>query len=205
MQEVILSIDDISLSQPVRQFIEVANLRIEQFRDAQATPIPGFITSDFVMVAKALQWIQQNYAATGNRFCEWGSGFGVNACLASLQGFDAIGIEIESDLCEAAQALADEFGLDAKFANQSFVPDQLEEIIDEAYANGDGDFLQRTFAYEDAKIAWEGDYEDFDVIFAFPWPNDEELLDQMFAQLAGSGTLFLTYHAAGEIRLQRKT
>ena len=47
--------------------------------------------------------------------------------------------------------------------------------------------------------------DDFDVIFAYPWPGDEELIDSLFEKFAATGALLLTYHGINEMRLQRKT
>ena len=51
----------------------------------------------------------------GTLFCEWGSGFGVVTCLAAMLEFDASGIEIESDLVDAAEDLSADFGLAVEF------------------------------------------------------------------------------------------
>jgi hypothetical protein len=54
--------------------------------------------------------------------------------------------------------------------------------------------------YEDLGL----DVDDFDLIFAFPWPNDEELTEQLFDRFAANGALLLTYHQPEAIRLRRK-
>src|SRR5205085_9980642 len=59
---------------------------------------------------------------TGSLFCEWGSGFGVVACLAAFLEFDASGIEIEGELVDAARQLADDFDLPVEFIHGSFIP-----------------------------------------------------------------------------------
>ncbi len=58
---------------------------------------------------------------SGNRFCEWGSGLGTATCLASLMGFNAMGIEIEPELVLRARRLASEFNLPASFLQTSFL------------------------------------------------------------------------------------
>jgi len=59
---------------------------------------------------------------TGALFCEWGSGYGVVACLAAMLDFDACGIEIEAELVEAARLLADDFEVPVQFLRGSFLP-----------------------------------------------------------------------------------
>ena len=58
----------------------------------------------------------------GRWFCEWGSGFGVNTCLAAMLEFDAWGIEVEGELVAAARRLAADFDLPAEFVRGSFIP-----------------------------------------------------------------------------------
>ena len=96
----------------VRQFLDEADRRIELFQ--QTSRIVGYVPSDFEGVYRLLRAILDQQLAPGTRFCEWGSGIGVIASLASTLGFDAVGIEIESDLVEASQTLADDFELDVE-------------------------------------------------------------------------------------------
>src|SRR5215470_12496592 len=63
--------------------------------------------------------------AGGSRWhavCEWGSGFGVVACLAAFLEYDAYGIEVDSTLVRASRRLAADFGLPVEFAQGSFIP-----------------------------------------------------------------------------------
>ena len=95
----------------VRSFLREADRRIEEFQSY--CRVPGFVPSDFPRVYRVLRAVAEAKAAPGNLFCEWGSGFGVTACLAAMLDFDAVGIEIDGDLVDAAQKLADDFGLPA--------------------------------------------------------------------------------------------
>ena len=45
---------------------------------------------------------------------------------------------------------------------------------------------------------------DFDLIFAYPWPNDEELTASLFERFAAPGALLLTYDETDAVRLRRK-
>jgi hypothetical protein len=70
--------------------------------------VPRFVPSDYGATCPAASLLR---AAPGRLFCEWGSGFGVVACLAALLDFDACGIEIDEELVEAARQLAQAFDL----------------------------------------------------------------------------------------------
>ena len=88
----------------------------------------GCVSSDFALVNAALQRIVAKDLASGTLFCEWGSGFGVVALLASLHGFDAHGIEIQPDLVEFAEQLAEEFACDVRFVQGTYVPPDGEKL-----------------------------------------------------------------------------
>src|SRR5438874_514368 len=104
----------------VLAFLREADRRIERFqRDCH---VPGFVPSDFVGAYGILRALAASDLAPGNQFCEWGSGFGVIACLAAMLDFDAHGIEIESELVDAARRLAADFDLPVEFICGSFIP-----------------------------------------------------------------------------------
>ncbi|MEL7087584.1 MAG: hypothetical protein AAGL98_03950, partial [Planctomycetota bacterium] len=65
----------------------------------------AFVPADFPRVYTGLAAVYETGLVPGDRFCEWGSGFGVVAGLATQVGFEACGIEIERDLVEQAEAL----------------------------------------------------------------------------------------------------
>src|SRR5438132_3709796 len=104
----------------VRAFLREAERRIARFRRTHL--LPGFVPCDFVRAHEAVRALAAENVAPGNLFCEWGSGFGVVACLAALAEFDACGIEIEPQLVDAARQLADDFDLPAQFYCGSFLP-----------------------------------------------------------------------------------
>lgn len=56
----------------------------------------------------------------GKRYCEWGSGAGIGVGIAAMLGFDATGIEINSELSEKSRQALHEFGLQADVVNASY-------------------------------------------------------------------------------------
>ena len=50
----------------------------------------------------------------------------------------------------------------------------------------------------------ELDPDDFDIVFAYPWPGEEQVIFDLFTDSAAVGTLLLTYHGQEGLRLHRK-
>jgi hypothetical protein len=181
----------------VRSFLREANRRIEDFQSYSR--VPGFVPSDFPRVYRVLRGVAEARATPGNLFCEWGSGFGVAACLAAMLGFDAVGIEIDGDLVDAAQKLADDFGLPVEFIRGSFIPKGGEGCADVK-----DDFAWLTMEETRTNEEFGLDPDDFDVIFAYPWPDEEGLTEKLFDRYASAGALLITYHGGDDLRLRRK-
>ncbi len=178
-------------------FLREAERRIDRFqRDHH---IPGFVPSDFAHAYDALRALAASNLPRGNLLCEWGSGFGVVACLACMLDFDVCGIEIEGELVDEARKLAEDFDLPVEFVRSSFIPPGSDGCLapDSSFGwlNTDRDCTSQELAY---------DPDDFDVIFAYPWPDEEHAIAALFARHASSGALLLTYHGEDELRLRRK-
>jgi predicted O-methyltransferase YrrM len=176
-----------------------AQHRLQEFDAKFQASIPAFVPSDFEQLYRALAWIDEAHLAAGRRFLEWGSGIGVVACLAAELGFDAIGIEVEPALVEIAESFAADHGIDVEFACGSYVPDSAEPFVDTA---GEVAWLRtdRPDCYADFDL----EPEDFDLIFAYPWPGEEQVIFDLFLHCGSVGALLLTYHSQDGMRLQRK-
>ncbi len=129
---------------------------------------------------------------------ELGSGAGAVTIVADLLGYDAVGIEIEPWLIESAEFLADRFGSEARFVEGSFLPRgfRADRWID-------GEFH---VTYDDADSAWDGldvDFDDFDVIYAFPWPEEGELFDALVREHGRRDAVFLAYCAGDGVSARR--
>jgi len=185
-------------------FLREADLRVSQFLQDSPLRATGFVPSDFKTVYHALQAITDANLASGTSLCEWGSGFGVVASLAAMLEFMACGIEIEKDLVDASRRLADDFGLPVEFVQGSFIPSGAESCAEEAYADNNAEYswliTDADDGYEELKL----DPDDFDVVFAYPWPGEEYLITSLFEKYAAEGALLLTYNYLESVRLRRK-
>lgn len=181
--------------------IDDAQERIERFirRRQSNEPIPSFVACDFVMADRALAAVIEHRLAPGPTFCEWGAGFAVVAGLASLQGLASHAIEIHRDLVDEAERLLRDHGIEVALAQGSLVPEDGDEIVDEL-AQQAWLLTGEHPAYDELDI----DVSDIDVVFAYPWPGEEGLIEALFDAFAADGALLLTYHGMNEMKLQRK-
>jgi len=185
------------LPRGVRAFLKEARRRIERFR--HETHFPAFVPGDYDEAYRVLQAVAEADLTPGSRFCEWGSGFGVVTGLAAMLDFEATGIEIEADLVEAARELIDDFGLPVEFTHGSFIPRGAE-----AYVEAGGDFAWLTTDVNHGADPLELAPDDFDVIFAYPWPDEEQLAAELFEHFAAEGAVLITHHACGAFVVRQK-
>jgi hypothetical protein len=193
-----LPVGDAPIPGDVRAFLRAARRRIDRFQ--RQHHVPGFVPCDFAGAYGVLRALAAADLAPGNLFCEWGSGFGVVACLAALLDFDAAGIEIQEELVDAARRLAADFDLPVEFACGSFLPRGAE-----AHVAAGAEFAWLTTDAVSAEDELGLTPDDFDVIFAYPWPDEEQLVDRLFARYAAVGAVLVTYHGDDAFRLRRKT
>lgn len=181
-------------------FLADAEARIDAFFEERwQEPIVGFVPSDFARLWPALAAVREQELAPGNRFCEWGCGFAVVAGLAARLGFAAHGIEIERDLLDAARPLLAAHALDVALACGSFIPpggERLAQIKAEmAWLITDG---------PDGHALLQREPDDWDVVFAYPWPGEEHVIERLFDRYARSGALLITWRTEKGARVQKK-
>jgi hypothetical protein len=199
---------DVNYSEPIpsriEHFLADASARIDQFIDEHRDdPAAGFVPSDYGLVYRGLKALRDGSPAimSGELFCEWGSGLGIVAGMAAMLGFDAIGIELEPRLASASQALVDANRLAVRVVQGSFVPDhlQIQDELELCEADmtltGDG-----PAAYEELGL----EPDDFDCIFAYPWPGEDHVIASLFDRCAARGAILMTYHGQDGLMLRRK-
>ncbi len=180
----------------VRRFLRAAARRVERYHLRHR--LPAFVSSDYDLAYAALSLLGESALAPGDRFCEWGSGLGVVCCLAEMTGFRACGVEARGVLVRGARRLAADFDLGPEFARGSFIPDDAGALLE-----------GRRFAWlstggRGGHAALGAGPDEFDVIYAYPWPDEEALVAEIFASHARPGALLLTYHGEGKMWLRRK-
>lgn len=194
-----VALTDRPSSSEVSEYLTEARARVESFIDENR--VPAFVSCDFEPVYGALSEIRQLNLAPGNVFCEWGSGFGVVASLASMLGFEAYGIEIEERLVTHAEKLAGDFGHRVRFVNGSFVVHGAESIVETAVSS---DVFWLDTEADDAYDELGLDPDDFDVVFAYPWPGEDDVITGLFDHVAAQGAILLTYSYLDGVVVYRK-
>lgn len=154
----------------------------------------GYVSADFAAIHTQLASLK-NRAHT---FLEWGSGLGVVAIMASRLGFDSYGIEVKPDLVHAARELAERFNATPLFATGSFVPEEFSSNLRE------GDEFHRTET-QDRPAYDELDMElrDFDLVYAYPWPEEHTIFRSIIRRCASPNTLYLRYDVREGLSLTR--
>ncbi len=182
----------------IRAFLREADRRIRNHQRRYRNP--AFVPCNHGAAYDILQHLATQAEAAGTLFCEWGSGFGVVTCLAAFLEFDAHGIEVDRTLVKASRRLAADFELPAEFVQGSFIPagDRILLRAADSFA-----WLATTEApaHEELGLATE----DFGVIFAYPWPDEEKAVGELFERHAGAGALLVTHHGGDDFRLRRKS
>lgn len=190
----------LSIDPEAEELIDLANERIEAFMLREESVSENFVPCDFHLLDQALNWIVQNHLLTGNRFLELGSGFGVAALLAAQRRMEAFGIEIEANLVEQANDLADAVKSPAVFYQGSFVPRDISGILE---LGSDIEHVETTEDNVYEEIGFELD--EFDLFFAFPWPGEHHFFEAVFEAGAADNALLLTYRGRDGMLLARKT
>lgn len=162
-------------------------------------PIEQYVACDFRDVWRALEAITSLKLAPGNTFCEWGCGFGVVTALASMLGWDAVGIEAEPFLVSRAKRFLAESKIPAEIVQGNFLPDGAENLA-ETQDNHASLFHQVPSAYRQLDLQCD----DFALVFAYPWPGEHRYLQDVFREYAGDQSLLLMFLGPYEIQLFRK-
>jgi hypothetical protein len=193
----------VAIPPEIVEFLRSTEALVEQHRINGGMRSRGFVPSDYKTIYQCLRVVHDTQLLTGSRFCEWGSGVGVVASLAAMIGFESFGIEYDTNLCRVAEGIRDDFEVQVEVVNGSFIPEGVEDLINDAFATYNGELALHTdpdLAYQEMGYA----INDFDLIFAYPWPNDAQLTYEIFDRCAAQGALLLAYYEGGSIGLHRK-
>ena len=122
------------------------------------------------------------------------------AGIASLLGFEAIGIEKEEILVTRSRELIEENELALTILETSYLPPGFEEtegiggkdlLLPEDYVSGATSSLPAL--YDDLDPA------EVDLFFCYPWPDQEQMIMDLFQAVASEDAILMMYLGDGEM------
>lgn len=196
------------LTGDVRDLVEAAEKRFKDFYAQKLNQrYPRYIASEPEQVYAALKWVTDRGFAPGQRFLEWGSGFGVATGMAALLGYEATGIELRAGLVEIARELLESRSIQAEFLCTSYIPEGYLEyetaggsdlVPDDSF----GHQLETGPVYQDEHQ--EIDINEVDLFYAYPWPGEQEMMLKLFDAVAEADAILVAYYGHREICIYRK-
>ncbi len=154
----------------------------------------AYVSADYDAVFRSLVRLR----GQAGTFLEWGSGLGVVTIMASRLGFEAYGIENEPELVDHAYAFGERYASAARFACGNFFPSEFE------WNPGKGETEVRTALRSAAAYERMGrKLSDFDLVYAYPWPEEHQLYQNVMRECGRPNSLFLTYDVRRGMELHR--
>jgi hypothetical protein len=199
------------VSDTVARLIETCSRGWERFfADHDDDQAPRFVPSVPERVFAVLMEVTTRNLPPNRVFCEWGSGFGTATCMASLLGYEAYGLEIDEELVRLSRTIARRLGIPVEILCTSLFPAGYE-----AHAGGDGTALVRPASVSDyhdtaearRPLRYDGmeiTIADIGMFFAYPWPEERELMQELFEAVAREGAILVVYYTDTDIRVFRK-
>jgi hypothetical protein len=164
-------------------------------RSQNSAGFHAYVSADYEAVFRSLVQLR----GQALRFLEWGSGLGVVTIMASRLGFEAYGIESESELVDHAHAFGKRYGPAAHFICGNFFPSEF------AGPPGAGGIESRTTPPGPAAYERLGrKLSDFDLVYAYPWPEERQLYQSVMRRSGGANYLFLTYDVRRGVELHHR-
>lgn len=191
--------------EPFASLIQDADDRWEKFWAQKLNKrYPRYVASEPAQVYAALKHVRDEGLALGERFIEWGSGFGVATNLAAQLGFEATGIELEDDLVAIAESLAEKYQTGAEFIATTYIP---EGYISYDHVGGSDIVPDDSFGYQTEPARYDRmdiGLDEIDVFFVYPWPGEQEMMLKLFQSVASEDAILIAYYGDQEIYIYRK-
>lgn len=194
------SVDQIAIPDPIKTRIERAKSRIEAFQDRWDRPqIEQFVAADYELVYQTLRWTMESQPTIGRRFLEWGCGFAVVSAFAATMDLDVIGIESEQELLTEGHITIEQWDVPVELIHGNFLPSGAESLADDPTLPSLGHRVA------DGYLQVGLDLDDFAIVYAYPWPGEDDFHELVFDRHAARGALLLLFCGPNDMRLWRKT
>jgi len=180
--------------------IATAEREIEAFQDRWDRPqIEQFVAADYQLVYQSLLWTLESQPTIGQRFLEWGSGFSIVSAIAAEIGLNAIGIEAESDLLAMGRKTIQTWNVSVELVQGNFLPPGADLLSEDPMLPSLGHDVAD--GYQQLGL----DLDDFAMVYAYPWPGEDDFLEVVFDRYAARGALLMMFCGPNDVRLWRKT
>ena len=209
IEEIEIEIPEATVSDQLARLIDTCSRGWERFfADSDDHQAPRFVPSLPEIVFSALEEVTERNLPRNRVFCEWGSGFGTATCMASLLGYEAYGVEIEEELVWLSRAIARRLGIPVEIICTSMFPEGYD-----LYSGADGAELVRPESFRDDNdeerrpLRYDGmdiDIAEIGLFFAYPWPEEQELIQALFDAIAAEGAILVAYHTDKKVCAFRK-
>jgi hypothetical protein len=209
IEEIEIDVSEAGVSDKVARLIETCSRGWERFfADHDDQVAPRFVPSVPERVFSALEEVTNRNLPPNRVFCEWGSGFGTATCMAALLGYQAYGLEIEEELVRLSRAIAQRLGIPVRIICTSMFPEGYD-----SYSGADRAELVRPESFrahsDERRRPQRNDGMDIDVaeiglFFAYPWPEERELMQELFGAVAAAGAILVAYYTDQKVCVFRK-
>ncbi|MEM9694507.1 MAG: methyltransferase domain-containing protein [Myxococcota bacterium] len=210
LQEFTIDLSNEELPTALRTTIDESDRRIDElFASGGNEQVPRYMPSDPELFSRVLSAVKRLELPLGEVFCEWGCGLGVCACIAAQLGYQAYGIELDPRMAEMARRFADDLGIQVEILETSYIPEGYDSssgiggeilIKEEPMIGLDGRDASR-LRYE----GMEPTVDEVDIFYAYPWPLEQDFIQELFDEVAGEGAILIVFHKSNEILTFRKT
>ena len=187
---------------PAELAVQISSARneIEAFQDRWDRPqIEQFVAADYPLVYQCLKWTLQHQPLVGQRFLEWGSGFSIVSAIAAELGLTAFGIEAEPDLLAMGRKTIQTWNVSVELVEGNFLPPGAAQLADDPMLPS----LHHDPSDGYKKLGLELD--DFALVYAYPWPGEDDFHEFVFDRYAATGDLLMLFCGPNDVRLWRKT
>ena len=187
------------IPEQIRRRVADVQARIQQFQDRWDRPhIEQFVAADYEHVFQALSWTLETQPMIGRRFLEWGCGFAAVSALADYLGFDALGIEAVDALVTEGRRTIEQWSASAELVHGNFLPSGAETLTSDPTLPSLGH--QADDGYDQLSLT----LDDFAIVYAYPWPGEDDFHESVFDHYAANGALLMLFCGPNDIRLWRK-
>lgn len=204
-----IKIPEVDVSDEVARLLDTCSRGWERFfADNDDHQAPRFVPSIPEIVFAALEEVSKRNLPPHRVFCEWGSGFGTATCMASLLGYKAYGIEIEEELVRLSRAIARRLRIPVEIICTSMLPEGYDvylgvdgaKLVTPTSFSNHNDVDKRPLRYDGMDI----DIAEIGLFFAYPWPEERTLIQELFDAVAGEGAILVSYHHDKKVCVFRK-